>query len=598
MAPATTATPPLSGSVVQLCAAAAQSGRCFACEFFTPDSDLGFEALRARIDRLSSAEPLFMDFVGYGDAEATLRALQLAKHAKRTNGVPAVLHVNGSDLTRAGVRKVLEEALRLGVVNVVAERGPGRTEDGGGSACEFADVEDLVRFIREEHGRAFCVGVAGHPNLTAADAAAHISALVRLRDAGAEFIFAAHVLDAAPLRAFLAACAATDLALPIIPSLLVAEDAHTFAQINAFCGVPLPPALSAALADAAVDAARGRAALVAFAVALGEEIFGMGMPVLLIGTLNREGGVREVLHALELAGPQAAQRRKLPWRPSGDECRAGEDVRPIFWANRPTSYVERTSDWAEFPSGRWRLRTASTGTPTGGDASSTTKFRAFQPPIAHVLDVEGSAEERRAMWGEAPSEPQHVWEVFARYVERRGVPRLPWCESDLLPETGTITSELGRLNRAGFLTINSQPRLNAVPSSDATFGWGGPGGYVYQKAYVECFCSPAHLAALLESCAANPSATYHAIDGKNTAYSNLGSHSVQAVTWGVFPGREVMQPTVVDSECFVEWSAEAYHLWSHWTSAYSEVSPSRELLEEVRRRAIFYFLYTCIYNIL
>lgn len=77
-----------------------------------------------------------------------------------------------------------------------------------------------------------------------------------------------------------------------------------------------------------------------------------------------------------------------------------------------------------------------------------------------------------------------VLQTFARYVEGR-VPRLPWCEVTLHPETSTISTLLARLNRAGFLTINSQPRVNGARSDDQTFGWGGPGGYVYQKAYVE-----------------------------------------------------------------------------------------------------------------
>lgn len=43
--------------------------------------------------------------------------------------------------------------------------------------------------------------------------------------------------------------------------------------------------------------------------------------------------------------------------------------------------------------------------------------------------------------------------------------------------------QLVALNQAGYLTINSQPRVNGAPSNDATFGWGRAGGYVYQKAY-------------------------------------------------------------------------------------------------------------------
>jgi len=42
-----------------------------------------------------------------------------------------------------------------------------------------------------------------------------------------------------------------------------------------------------------------------------------------------------------------------------------------------------------------------------------------------------------------------------------------------------------------------------------------------------------------------------------------------AVTWGVFPGREIVQPTVVDPVSFRAWREEAFELWrSQWAGAY------------------------------
>lgn len=54
---------------------------------------------------------------------------------------------------------------------------------------------------------------------------------------------------------------------------------------------------------------------------------------------------------------------------------------------------------------------------------------------------------------------------------------LPWNEMESLhSETGTIKNEIVALNKAGFLTINSQPRVNGVASSDPAVGWGGDHG--------------------------------------------------------------------------------------------------------------------------
>ncbi|CAN0337722.1 unnamed protein product, partial [Discosporangium mesarthrocarpum] len=114
-------------------------------------------------------------------------------------------------------------------------------------------------------------------------------------------------------------------------------------------------------------------------------------------------------------------------------------------------------------------------------------------------------------------------------------------------------------------------------------GWGPPGGVVYQKAYLEFFCSRGHLEGLLKAVERYPSLTYHALNAKGEEHSNIPgllgrrgrrptpsmAAAVNAVTWGVFPGREIVQPTVVDAASFRAWKDEAFELWlTQWASAY------------------------------
>jgi methylenetetrahydrofolate reductase (NADPH) len=55
----------------------------------------------------------------------------------------------------------------------------------------------------------------------------------------------------------------------------------------------------------------------------------------------------------------------------------------------------------------------------------------------------------------------------------------------------------------------------------------------------------------------------------------------------VFPGTEVLQPTVVDPATFTVWKDEAFGLWSSmWASLYPEGSPSRALVEGMRERLV------------
>ena len=58
----------------------------------------------------------------------------------------------------------------------------------------------------------------------------------------------------------------------------------------------------------------------------------------------------------------------------------------------------------------------------------------------------------------------------------------------------------------------SQPRVNGRPSSDPHVGWGGDGGYVFQKAYVEFFTTPTLMKRLLVVLSDYPHLSYHAVN--------------------------------------------------------------------------------------
>ena len=187
------------------------------------------------------------------------------------------------------------------------------------------------------------------------------------------------------------------------------------------------------------------------------------------------------------------------------------------------------------------------------------------------------------MLGSNPTTPQDVHEVFARYVEG-GIPHIPWCEMPLQPESYLIQSQLATLNRAGFLTINSQPSVNGAVSTHPTFGWGGPGGVVYQKAYCECFASPENTNRLLAMISNHPSMNLYAVNNSGQELRvGVEEGGITALTWGVFPNREILQPTIFDPSTFLVWAEEAFSLWTiQWLNLYDMESESHDLIETVR----------------
>ena len=261
--------------------------------------------------------------------------------------------------------------------------------------------------------------------------------------------------------------------------------------------------------------------------------------------------------------------RSLPWRCSRSDLKGNqEDVRPINWANRPKSYLKRTSSWDEYPNGRW----GDSRSPAFGELSDS---HLFQPSLGNVKD-------RLAMWGESPITLTEIYAVFSNYIEGK-IPIIPWCETALLPETTVISLALSAMCKKGFMTINSQPAVNGEKSDHPVYGWGGSGGRIYQKAYVEFFCSPENLDKLLEKCKSFSNIAIKAVDSQGNIKTNCSElKDAVALTWGVFANKEIIQPTVFDINAFLVWSKEAFKLWiESWAVIYDDETESSALLYEV-----------------
>ncbi len=551
-----------------------------------------------RIDRLASLEPLFVDVTwGAGGSTADL-TLQIAANAQRYLGQEVLMHLTCTNLHVDKIKAALKEARQAGIQNVLALRGDPPKGATAWECCEggLAYAIDLVRLIKEEHGDYFCIAVAGHPEghhreggegggtggelAEPVDLDEEIQYLKAKIDAGASFVVTQFFYDAEVYLDYVARCRAAGIECPIIPGFMPIQSYMSFQRMTTFCRTRVPAEMWEELAPIKEDDEAVRKWGVMYLTKLCRRLLDAGATSNCIHfyTLNLEKSVRLILESLGMTAT-ASTRRQFPWRASKLSARAGEDVRPINWANRPKSYLSRTEEWDEFPNGRW----GDGRSPAFGELSD---YRFVDTSLG------GSREDRRAMWGEAPLEEGEVFEAFVKYV-RGEIPLLPWCEVPLQAETGTICTDLVNINKAGFLTINSQPAVNGAKSDDPVFGWGGPGGRVYQKAYVECFTSPQNLKLLMELCAKRPNLQFYAVDVAGNTYSN-GSKKATALTWGVFPNNEILQPTIFDPNTFLVWKNEAFQLWtSIWASIYDDESASNALIHSMHDS---YFLVAIVDN--
>ena len=115
------------------------------------------------------------------------------------------------------------------------------------------------------------------------------------------------------------------------------------------------------------------------------------------------------------------------------------------------------------------------------------------------------------------------------------------------------------------------------------FGWGGPGGRVYQKAYLEFFTSSNNLDKIRQLVQRHPNLVFYAVNYNGDVVCS-GPKGVTALTWGVFPNKEILQPTVFALDTYVVWSKEAFALWTDvWAYLYDDETESAALLYEVGR---------------
>eukprot|EP00898_Chlorokybus_atmophyticus_P001234 jgi/Chlat1/2110/Chrsp17S02699 len=551
----------------------------FSFEYFPPRTDEGVDNLFERMDRMVAHDPLFCDITWGAGGSTSELTLDIASKMQNMICVETMMHLTCTNITRESVSETIRAVKKSGIQNILALRGdPPKGQDTftaieGGFACAL----DLVKYIRAEHGDYFGITVAGYPEAHPdsigesgeASQEAYQKDLHYLKqkiDAGGDMIVTQLFYDVDRFLQFVKDCRLIGINCPIVPGIMPINNYNGFKRMTGFCKTKVPKEVH----DALEPIKDNEEAVKAYGIHLGREmckkLVDAGVKGFHLYTLNLEKSVLSILQQLGFVSSTRLP-RALPWRPPTNARRHGEDVRPIFWANRPKSYISRTVDWDDFPHGRW------------GDSRS--------PAFGTLADYQfmkpkSKSKKIREQWGVDVTSEEDIFEVFERYCAGE-ITAIPWSESDgLQPESKQIDQELMQMNKKGFLTINSQPRVNGAPSDTPGVGWGRANGYVYQKAYVEFFTGPERLQSLLAKLSQYPSLTYHAVNCRGDTKSNVSPNDVTAVTWGVFPGKEVIQPTIVDPKSFMVWKDEAFDIWiSEWSSMYPDNSESKKLIERV-----------------
>ena len=551
----------------------AQGKTFYSFEFFPPKTDFGLDNLYNRIDRMASLQPAYIDITWGAGGSTSNKTLEMCKTIQKYFGLEVMMHLTCTNMQVSSIKEVLIEAEKNDLSNILALRGD---PPEGSSSWEqhkdgFRHGVDLVRYIRKEFGDHFFLGVGGYPDghQEQSDLDADISFLKEKVEAGADIVVTQLFYDVDKFLFFRDKCIKAGIKVPIIPGIMPIHNYARFLKFTQFCQVSVPDSVTEQLELIKYDDSSVINYGIDQASGMCQKLIKNGVPGLHFYTLNLENSVSAILKSLGLVSSQGII-KELPWRQStSDDRKTSEDVRPIYWSNRPVSYLTRTEIWDDFPNGRW----GDIKSPTFGELNQYHAIRAGSKS-------DKIRAKRKKIWGE-PKNIKDITDVFVSFCKGK-INSLPWCEMPLAQESKQISDDLLKLNEMGYFTINSQPKINGLPSEDAEVGWGGPGGRIYQKAYLEFFTSKDKLDRLLKSIGSKENISYDAINISSDLITNLPENNAMAVTWGVFPNKEIIQPTIVDTRSFLIWKDEAFSLWMNdWASIYEPKSGSYKLIKEI-----------------
>ena len=286
------------------------------------------QSLLALIDDLQPYRPPFIDITSHAAEvvyEETPQGIQRRVKRKRpgTLGVCALIqnkyridavpHVLCTGFTREETEDFLIELRYLGIDNVLAVRGD---ESGyqkplahGRSVNRYA--EDLVRQIAamnrgrylaedllDAHPSSFCVGVAGYPekHFEAPNPTADLRHLKAKVAAGAEYVVTQMFFDNRRYFAFVEACRAAGIEVPIIPGLKVLTSRKHLTSIprNFYVDIPADLADEIAAADDAHVAEVGAL----WTVRQAEELLAAGVPAVHFYVMQSSHAIKKVMARL------------------------------------------------------------------------------------------------------------------------------------------------------------------------------------------------------------------------------------------------------------------------------------------------------------
>ncbi len=271
----------------------------YSFEFFPPKTPEGIEKLRNTRRQLAQFKPEFFS-VTFGAGGTTQQGTIDTVLEIQSEGFQAAPHLSCIGSTKQNVGELLRHYREHGIRRIVALRGDipsGMVEVG-----EFRYANELVEFIRAQHGDWFHIEVAAYPEYHPQARTAHddLTNFVRKANAGANSAITQYFFNADAYFAFVDEVRARGVTIPVVPGIMPINQFSQLARFSDTCGAEIPRWLRLKLQSYGDDVASIKALGLDVVTDLCRKLLDGGAPGLHFYTLNAAGAVSTIWQRLGL----------------------------------------------------------------------------------------------------------------------------------------------------------------------------------------------------------------------------------------------------------------------------------------------------------
>ena len=213
----------------------------FSFELFPPKTPEGSAKLKTVIAELAARGPEFFS-VTYGAGGSTREGTFETVDWLRSQGIDTAPHLACIGSNQDEVRALLNRYRDQGIRRIVALRGDLPSGTGTGTSGDFRYANELVEFIRAEHGADFHIEVAAYPEYhpQAPSAMRDLEHFKRKVEAGADSAITQYFYNADAYFAFVDSVRALGIGIPIVPGIMPITNYTQLARFSDACGAEIP----------------------------------------------------------------------------------------------------------------------------------------------------------------------------------------------------------------------------------------------------------------------------------------------------------------------------------------------------------------------